>query len=446
MAESQIRYARTSDGVSIAYFVMGSGPTLIAISAGLHQSIEFNTKTSNFRAAAEASARAFTYVRYDPRGSGLSDRDIDDFSIDAMARDLEAVADAISADQFMLFAPGGLGLCGVAFAARHPDRVSRLVLWATAARGDAFDIAALRPIRATAESDWRLASEALIQAVDHWDNPDVARENAAVMRASVEPGTYMRYDHALHDWDVTALLPDVTCPTLVIHPASNEYFPVARARQVAATIPGARLVLVDSASVLMPNSEVVRTAGLFFLNRESHRRVEPVVPARGTAIILFLDIVDSTALTERMGDEKFRQRARTLDTRLRTVIREHGGKAIDGKLLGDGVMATFASASEAIASALACTSASGDLELELHVGLHAGDVIREENNVFGGAVNIASRISGLSAPGEVLVSDIVRGLARTSAGVAFDDRGEYALKGIADPVRVFAVRSADSRA
>jgi adenylate cyclase len=78
-------------------------------------------------------------------------------------------------------------------------------------------------------------------------------------------------------------------------------------------------------------------------------------------------------------------------------------------------------------------------ELRLHLGIHAGDVIREPGNVYGGAVNIASRICGLSAPGEILVSATVRDLARTSAGVSFDDRGEYALKGIDDPVRVFAV-------
>ena len=89
--------------------------------------------------------------------------------------------------------------------------------------------------------------------------------------------------------------------------------------------------------------------------------------------------------------------------------------------------------------ALACGRSGDDAGLPLHLGLHAGDVIREENNVYGGAVNIASRISGLSAPGEVLVSDTVRSLARTSAGVSFDDRGEHALKGIEDPVRVYEV-------
>jgi len=84
--------------------------------------------------------------------------------------------------------------------------------------------------------------------------------------------------------------------------------------------------------------------------------------------------------------------------------------------------------------------------LPLHLGLHAGDVIREEGNVYGGAVNIASRISGLSTPGEVLVSDIVRGLARTSAGVTFEDRGEQSLKGVSEPVRVWAVTSSGGQA
>ena len=165
----------------------------------------------------------------------------------------------------------------------------------------------------------------------------------------------------------------------------------------------------------------------------------------GTAIILFADIVDSTALTERMGDAAFRAKARDLDGSLRAVIRENGGTAIEGKLLGDGVLAVFTSARQAIEAALACGEAGSHPGLPLHLGLHAGDVIREDNNVYGGAVNIASRISGLSAPGEVLVSRTVADLARTSAGVRFEDRGEQALKGIDDPVRVWAVLKEPSR-
>src|SRR5439155_15043977 len=132
--------------------------------------------------------------------------------------------------------------------------------------------------------------------------------------------------------------------------------------------------------------------------------------------------------------------ARDLDAALRSVIREQSGTAIEGKLLGDGVLAVFTSARQAIEAALACGAAGSHAGLPLHLGLHAGDVIREEKNVYGGAVNIASRISGLSAPGEVLVSDIVRGLARTSASVGFADMGEQELKGVGEKARVWAVR------
>jgi len=164
----------------------------------------------------------------------------------------------------------------------------------------------------------------------------------------------------------------------------------------------------------------------------------------GTAIILFADIVDSTALTERMGDAAFREKARELDTAMRAVIRECAGTAVDGKLLGDGVLAVFTSARQAIEAAVRCGKAGSHGGLPLHLGIHAGDVIREGKNVFGGAVNIAARIASASAPGEVLVSDTVRALARTSAGVSFEDRGEQPLKGVGDPVRVWVVREGEA--
>jgi len=108
-------------------------------------------------------------------------------------------------------------------------------------------------------------------------------------------------------------------------------------------------------------------------------------------------------------------------------------------VLGDGVLAVFTSARQAIDCALRCRAASQPLGLQLHLGIHAGDVIREGNNVYGGAVNIAARIAGASEAGEVLVSDTVRSLARTSADVRFEDRGEHTLKGVSEPVRLYRV-------
>ncbi|MEX2246150.1 MAG: adenylate/guanylate cyclase domain-containing protein [Dehalococcoidia bacterium] len=165
-----------------------------------------------------------------------------------------------------------------------------------------------------------------------------------------------------------------------------------------------------------------------------------------TAVILFADIVDSTPLTERLGDTAFRERADGLDASLRAIIVECGGAPLEGKVLGDGVMGVFASARQAIDAACRCSTAGDGVELAVHLGVHAGDVIRRETNIYGGAVNLASRICDQSSPNEILVSATVRELARTSTGVIFDDRGEHRLKGVSHPVHIFAVRSRDRNA
>ena len=241
---------------------------------------------------------------------------------------------------------------------------------------------------------------------------------------------------AWQEYDVTELLPQISAPTLVLHNKNNRLTPLAAGQRIAAAIPGARFATFDDPTYAA-SEEIVNS----FL-AELVAEPEPAQgPPSGMTAILFADIADSTGLTERLGDAAFRAKARDLDAALRSVIRERSGTAIEGKLLGDGVLAVFTSARQAIEAALACARSGDDARLPLHLGLHAGDVIREDNNVYGGAVNIASRISGLSAPGEVLVSDIVRGLARTSAGARFEDRGEQSLKGVGEPVRVWAVRT-----
>jgi adenylate cyclase len=209
-------------------------------------------------------------------------------------------------------------------------------------------------------------------------------------------------------------------------------------------IPGARLsrFAPDQITILASGWDSALRAITDFLDEDNPATGETTLPS-GTAIILFTDIADSTALTERLGDDAFRAKSRDLDGALRNIIHEHEGTPIEGKLLGDGVLATFTSARQAITCAATCHAAAADVGLALHAGIHAGDVIRESDNVFGGAVNIAARVAAASGAGETLVSGTVRDLARTSAGVSFEDRGEQALKGIDDPVRLFAVRSGE---
>ncbi len=186
------------------------------------------------------------------------------------------------------------------------------------------------------------------------------------------------------------------------------------------------------------DSEAVLSAINEFLGEGEEAGAAAQLP-EGMAVLLFADIAGSTALTEQLGDAAFRAKARELDTSLRAVIRECSGTPVEGKVLGDGVLAVFTSARQAIECALRCEAAGEPLGLRLHLGIHAGDVIREGNNVYGGAVNIAARIAAASQPGEVLVSQTVRDLARTSAGVTFDDRGQRKLKGVEGRQRLYAV-------
>jgi class 3 adenylate cyclase len=158
-----------------------------------------------------------------------------------------------------------------------------------------------------------------------------------------------------------------------------------------------------------------------------------------TAVILFTDIADSTALTERLGDAAYLQRAGEFEQTVRGAVRECDGEDIAGVTLGDGVLAVFSSGTNAIACAFRAHDCARDAGFRLHVGIHAGDVLRTETGVHGGAVNIAARICDAAPPGDTLVSDTVRSLARTSTSVQFLDRGLHQFKGVSDPHQVFAV-------
>jgi class 3 adenylate cyclase len=171
-------------------------------------------------------------------------------------------------------------------------------------------------------------------------------------------------------------------------------------------------------------------------------RVGMSVQGAETAIIFFCDIADSTALTEAWGDWVFHDRSFQLLSALRSAILGHAGMPVEGIKLGDGVLAEFRSAQRALDCAMHCRSLSDDAGLPLHIGLHAGDVIRRDGDIFGGAVNIAARVCSEAEAGQVLVSQTIRELARTSGSHRFVDAGVRPLKGIAEPLTLYSVEIA----
>jgi class 3 adenylate cyclase/DNA-binding SARP family transcriptional activator len=163
------------------------------------------------------------------------------------------------------------------------------------------------------------------------------------------------------------------------------------------------------------------------------------VAATEMAVVVFTDISDSVALTEELGDWVFHDRARALQVALRRTIRDFAGSPVEGIKLGDGILAEFRSAESAVSCAVACSAAANDMGLPIHIGAHAGDVIRHDGDIFGGTVNIAARICSHAPTGEILVSQTIRDLARTSTDLNFTSLGPHSLKGIAEPVPLFAV-------
>jgi len=434
--EPQIRFCTSADGTRIAYATYGEpglrpvvGVNMWAVVQGFHDRVPEN------RPYYEELASDRQAITFDRRGIGASQREINDLSLEAQIADLAAVVDDAGFKRFDMDGHVDGAAVAAAYAARHPERVSRLALFDAYSRGE--EIA--RPeqthsIVTLIHENWPFARRALVGLFAASASTELQRSFSRTLRDAVSADSAARYIEYQNNLDVRKELAEVRAPTLVLNRPRAMMGWSAAAVSVAALIPGARLVTLEDPSGLA----MARALRKFFDETPVSERAG-TLPS-GTAIILFADIADSTALTERVGDAAFRDKARALDEALRRAVTSNGGTAIDGKLLGDGVLATFSAARDAIACASACHTAGSHAGLPLHIGVHAGDVIRESNNVYGGAVNIASRVASEAVAGETLVSATVRELARTSAGVSFEDRGERELKGVAEPVRVWAVR------
>ncbi len=448
--EPRIQYAKTSDGVNIAYCVHGTGPPLIYMPfVPVFSHIQMEWQIPETRALYEALAEQTTLARYDSRGMGLSQRDVREFSLASLVSDLEAVIDESGFDKVAILGQANTGPAAITYAVKNPERVSHLLLWSTVAGGDHGPAGSVRTTRILADKDWKLFTETWAHAAFGWSGGDQSRRFAELRRESTSGETTVAMWNAFDQIDVTDLLAQVSVSTLVIHRRLNPHASLEGVTSLAAGIKDARLVLLEGgggAPFFGSVGDVVRTVAQF-LGLEAPDG--PTPPAdqslpSGTAIILFLDIAGSMELTTKLGDAAYREKERELDASLRSAITEAGGTPVEGKVLGDGIMAVFTLARQAIDAAQHCRDLGNEAGLPLHLGIHAGDVVREGNNVHGGAVQLAARVQGAAAPGEILVSDIVRGLARTSAGAAFEDRGEHVLKGIDEPQRLFAVRAEGS--
>jgi len=446
--EPRIQYAQTADGVSIAFWTLGEGMPFVEMPTIPVSHIQMEWQIPEWRRWYEPLAQRRMVVRYDCRGAGLSDREVTDFSLDAQVLDLEAVVDRLGLEPFALLSPIHSGPVAIAYAARHPDRVSHLVLWHSWARTLDGASPQLRALARLRDTDWHVYIETVAHTLLGWSEGEPAHRYAALMRECIARETMKAALGAIGGFDATASLPEVKAPTLVLHRRQLSRLSVDVARGLVSRIPYARLALLEgeAGAAFLGDTGAVMRAINQFMGEEAAVWAEP--PAAGTVhTILFTDVEGSTALTQRLGDAKAREVLRVHERIVGAALRAHGGS--DVKTLGDGFMVSFPSVTRALEGAIAMQRAfaeyndSPEEPFRVRIGLNAGEPIREEQDLFGTVVIMAARIAAKAAGGEILTSDVVRQLV-AGKGFLFADRGDVALRGFDEAVRLYEVRWQES--
>jgi class 3 adenylate cyclase len=442
--EPRIQYAKTKDGVSIAFCVHGKGTPLVQM-WNPQGHIRQQWGIPEFRTWYERLAQKRMLVQYDQRGTGLSQRDVSDFSLEALSLDLEAVVDRLELERFALWGSVTMGPAAIAYAARHPERVSQLILWCSSARGSDFLKSPQVQALARLMDNWELYTDTLAHYSFGWGGGEAARLFAATIREGVTQETLRAFQDQLLTFDVTDLLPQVRAPTLVLHRRQYPMVSVDAATNLASRIPNARLALLEGESgAFQEDPQAALNAIDEFLDEdeEAAAGAEPL-EAGAFRTVLFTDVEGSTALTQRLGDAKARDLLREHERMVREALKSHGGSEV--KTMGDGFMASFSSATKALECSIAMQRAfaerneSAKEPIKVRIGLNAGEPIAEDEDLFGTAVNLAARICSQAEAGQILAPIVVRELA---AGKQFmlADLGETELRGFEDPVRLYDVR------
>ncbi|MBI2764829.1 MAG: adenylate/guanylate cyclase domain-containing protein [Chloroflexi bacterium] len=434
--QAEMGYVTADDGASLAFSVAGEGPPLLCMEVPFFSHIGLEAAIPSFGSWHQLLASMFRVVRFDFRGSGASQRDIGDLTPDRLCRDIIAIADRLRLDQFAILARDASGPLAVMLAAEHPERVRRLILYGSWALGHTHPlherIAAIEPL---IDVDWQMYTEAITKVMANFGND--ADAAALYLRHCVEPEIWKRATRLVALLDATAAMPRVACPTLILQPDNARLAPFGGTSDLATTIPGATLVVAKGVNLPGTGRETAGRLIAEFMGTESQARPRP----GEFRTILFTDLEGHTSMMSRLGDAKGREVLREHERITREALRSYGGREV--KTMGDGFLASFTSAQQAIECVvalqrLAAPGIAGE-SLRIRAGINAGEPISEDDDLFGASVIIAARIAARAEGGQVLVANVVRELV-AGKGFLFKTAGEHVLEGLDEPIRLWELR------
>ena len=437
----ETRYAKSGD-VNIAYQVVGDGPLDLVLVPGFVSHLDIDWEEPRYAHLLRRLSSFSRLIRFDKRGTGLSDRTVGLPDLETRMDDVRAVMDAVGSEQAALlgYSEGGPMCC--LFAATYPERVSALVLYASYAKRRDPDED--YPWAATWEERQAYAAEVERDWGTHADRTRMGADTDAVTadwwlrraRAAASPGAARDLILMNSQIDIRHVLPVIIAPTLVLHRTGDADSSVEEGRYIAEHIPGARFVeLAGSSHMLSVDPDQIVDEAEDFLTGVRHG------PAgdRILATILFTDVVGSTEKAVEVGDRRWAELIQRHHALVRDELRRYRGRELD--VAGDGFFAAFDGPARAVRCAAAIRDGLARIGLAVRAGVHTGECEQVDGKLAGAAVVIGARISAAARTGEILVSATVRDLVAGS-GLEFEPRGEKELKGIPGSWQIYAVSDA----
>ena len=438
------KYARSGD-VRIAYQISGDAPVDLVWAPGTMSHLDLDWEIPERALFFERFSKFCRLIRFDKRGTGLSDRPLKMATLEERTDDIRAVMDDIGIERANIFGVSEGGSMACLFAATYPQRVNSLLVWGAQARWIA-----------SPDHPWgqtqKEHDEMVAMIDDEWPSFDYLTGPGAglgrdadpafiesvgrYMRAAASPSAVRAYEIMNGQIDTRPILPSIQAPTLVMNRTGDPCARVAAARDMASRIPGAKFKEYpgNSHSMMLDDMETILSDIQEFITGE--RPIDSY--DRILATVLFVDIASSTERAAALGDARWRNVLNSYYVIVRKEFSRFRGR--ERNTTGDGFLATFDGPARGIRCALAITQIVKHLGIDVRASVHTGECELMGDNVGGIAVHTGARIMAKAEPGGVLVSGTVKDLA-SGSGIDFQDHGVHQLKGIPGEWRLFAARS-----
>ena len=443
----ETRYALSGD-VHIAYQVVGDGPFDLVFVPGFVTHMELQWRLPGMEGFLRGLGSFSRLIRFDKRGTGMSDPVSGAPNLETRMDDVRAVMDAVGSRRAAFYGLSEGAAMSILFAATYPERTAALVVRSCSPRtlwapdfpwGRSEEAYQHETDRALQVFSPRAEAREAVRALG-MQNDNEVEAFIDFIRYGASPGMLERLYRMNKEIDIRQVLPTVRVPALVMHGSDDQVVPVAVGAYTAQRLRSARFIELPGVGHLALSTrgtQIQVEIERFLTDVWQTGGWEDTEPDRMLATVLFTDIVESTAKAIELGDRRWRDLLERHHTLVRRELLRYRGREVD--TAGDGFLAAFDGPARAIRCACAIVHGVRDLGLSVRAGLHTGECEVADGKIAGIAVHTGARVAALAATDEVLVSNTVRDLVAGS-GIQFSDRGPHALKGIPGEWRLFAVQ------